>query len=257
VSLPLTVQILTTNNERTLRRCLESVSFAEDILIVDGGSTDGTLTIAREFTDRVLAHPYENYGAQQNWALEQGGREWVLVVDADEWVSPELRREIERLLAAGPPAEGYEVRRVNWYLGRRIRFSGWQNDRVLRFFRRDKGRFRRRRVASDAEVEGRTVLLGGVLFHEPYRDVADHVERLQRYSSWGARELIESGRRVGLGAVLLRPVARFLRGYLLRGGFLDGREGLILAGMTSFYVFLKYLKAYEQGTGRNRTDSEP
>lgn len=256
---PITVQILAQNGETYIRRCLESVTWAEHIQVIDGGSTDRTRDIAAEYTDSVHEHPYENYGNQQNWGIPHARHDWLLVVDSDEWVSTELRDEIQRLLAEGPACNGYWVRRVSYFLGAQIHYSGWQNDTVLRLFNRTKGGFKVRNVHSDAEVEAPVGRLTGVFYHAPYRGVVDYVNRVQRYTTWGGQELAKQGRRVSIWQIVSRPPARFLRGYVLRLGFLDGWRGLVLAMMTSTYVLLKYLKAYEiQNPGKfDNPDESP
>lgn len=242
---PITVQILTQNGEAYVRTCLESVQWAERVQVIDGGSTDRTVEIAREYTPHIYQNAYQNYGNQQNWGLNHAKHDWVLVVDSDEWVSPELQHEILALLAKGPDKNGYWIRRTSYFLGKKIRFSGWQNDLVLRFFNRTKGGFKVRNVHSDAMVETPVGQLRNVMYHAPYRNVTDYMARLQRYTTWGAQELVKQKKSITLLHVLTRPVARFFRGYLFRLGVLDGWQGFVLAFLTSTYVLVKYLKAYE------------
>lgn len=243
------VQVLTKNSGRTIRQCLQSIIDAGftggDILVVDSGSTDETLDVAREFGVRLLEHPFSTYGEQQNWALSQQTTEWVLVIDSDEWLSPELAAEIPRLIEGG--ADGYWLHRVNIYLGRTIRYSGWQNDRVLRLYRRERGRFSDRRDDhSEAIIDGTVASASHPLMHSPYADLTDHLNRIQTYSAKGADEFLARGKRVSVLGALARAKVRFFRSLVLRQGFRDGTEGLILAMMTSIYVLMKYLKAWER-----------
>lgn len=242
---PVTVVIPTCNEERNLPACLESVRWADEILVVDSFSTDGTLEICRGYGARVLQHPYENSAAQKNWAIPQARHEWILVVDADERVTPELRSEVEAVVSGqdrGRP--GFWVRRRNFFLGREIRHCGWQRDRVLRLFRRDRGRYEDRRVHAEVDLPDAGILRG-TLIHKSYRTLGDYLVKADRYATWGARDLLDAGRGAGPASILGHSWFRFLKMYVLEGGFLDGPHGLVLSVLGSFTVFLKYAKLWE------------
>ncbi|HVP29630.1 MAG TPA: glycosyltransferase family 2 protein [Myxococcota bacterium] len=242
----LSVCIIACNEERNLGRCLDSVSFADEIVVVvDGRSADATESIARARGCRVLVHPYAGNVAQKNVALDQARGEWVLALDADEGASPGLAAEIRRLLEGAPAEDGYELNRLTWHLGRWIRHGDFFPDWQLRLFRRARGRW------AGIDPHGRVALEGSVgrllepLHHWSYRDLADQVERIQEFSRVQAGALRAEGRRARLSDLLLRPPARFLRAYLLKAGFLDGVPGLVIAAATAFHVFLKYAKLWE------------
>jgi glycosyltransferase involved in cell wall biosynthesis len=250
VSAPRTAAVvITLDEEAHIRRCLESVAWADEIIVVDAESRDKTVQIAREFTDRVISRPWPGFAAQKNFALDQSTAEWLLSLDADEAVSPELREEIATTIAEAGACDGYAVRRRNMFLGQWIRHGGLYPDWQLRVFRRGRGRFVDRAVHESVRVEGRVGRLRGHLVHRSYEDVGDFFERAHRYSSLAAEEWIGQGRSVRTRELVLRPLARFLSMYLVRRGFLDGRRGLLLATLYAYYVFMRSAKVWE-GTRR-------
>lgn len=241
----MSVAVIALNEEERIRACLESVVWADEVIVVDSGSSDKTVEVAREFTDRVVFHGWEGYGAQKNFALDQCGRDWLLSLDADERVSEELRGEIAATLAADPPEVGFFVPRQNFFQGRWVRHGGWYPDYQLRLLRRGRGRFREVAVHESVRVDGRAGRLRAPLVHESYRGIRDFVARANRYSDLAAKELAAAGRGGSLLDLLLRPGARFVNMYLLRAGFLDGWRGLTLAILYAHYVFLRAAKVRE------------
>ena len=246
----LSVAIVALNEEERLRACLESVEWAEELVVVDAGSSDKTVAIAREFTDRVLFRDWDGYGAQKNFALGQCRGDWILSLDADERVSDALREEIRMALQAGGPEVGFYVPRRNLFHGRWVRHGGLYPDWQLRLFRRGRGAFVDRAVHESVRVDGPTGRFGAPLVHESYRSIADAVARLNRYSDLAAAALTQAGRGGSLVDLLLRPIWRFVSMYLLRAGFLDGWRGLVLAGLHAHYVFLRAAKVRERRWGR-------
>ncbi len=242
---PLSALVTTKNEERTIRACLESLRWADEVVVVDSGSTDGTVAIARSIADRVLEHEYENPAAQKNWALGQLSHAWTLILDADERVTPELRREIEGVLADPSRSDGYWIRRENYFYGRPIRSAGWQRDKVLRLFDRRKGAYRPVLVHEEVALDGRADRLRAKLLHEPYRDLDQYFEKWSRYSRWSAEELRRRGVRATGIRLLVRPWLRFARMYALEGGFREGRRGLVLCWLAAFSVFTKYARRWE------------
>jgi glycosyltransferase involved in cell wall biosynthesis len=241
----LSVIIPTFNEEETLPGCLDSVAFADEILVVDSFSTDGTLAIARERGARVVQREYGYSAQQKNWAIPQARHEWVLLVDADERVTAELRDELLRTLADGPMADGYWIRRANYFLGRRIRFCGWGTDRVIRLFRRDVSRYQDRQVHAEIDLPGPLPVLTHPLDHHTFRSFGQYWRKLDLYSEWGARQMYLEGRRPGAVQLLLRPIGRFIRMYILRLGFLEGAHGVVLSFLGAFTVYLKYARLWE------------
>jgi glycosyltransferase involved in cell wall biosynthesis len=245
----LSVTIVAWNEEERLRACLESVAWADEIVVVDGESTDKTVALAREFTDRVWVRAWPGFAAQKNFALEQATGDWVLSLDADERVTPELAERIRRILAedgAGQPgADGYSLPRKNIFWGRWVRHGGLYPDRQLRLFRRRAGRFVADAVHESVRVDGRVERLGEALLHHSYRSLEDFVQRSNRYSTLAAGEWTRRGKRAGIADLIFRPLGRFLSMYIIQRGFLDGWRGFVLAVLYADYVFLRMAKARE------------
>lgn len=249
----LSVAIITWNEEERLRACLESVAWASEIVVVDAESSDKTVAIAREFTDRVWIRPWSGFAAQKNFALDQTTHAWVLSLDADERVTPALRGEVEGVLAADGPADGYALARKNFFWGAWVRHGGLYPDWQVRLFRRGRGRFVQHSVHESVSVQGTVGRLTHPLVHESYRNLEEFVQRSNRYSTLAARQWLTGGRRVGLADLILRPLARFVSMYALKGGFLDGWRGLVLAVLYAQYVFLRTAKIWELQRERERS----
>ena len=245
MSAKLSAIIPTFNEEENLRECLESVRWADEVLVVDSFSQDRTVEIARELGARVLQHEYVNSAAQKNWAIPLAVHPWVLIVDADERVTLDLRDEIRELLTVEPPFDGYWIRRANHFLGRRMGHCGWETDRVIRLFRRDVARYQDREVHAEIELPGRAPVLRNPLLHYSFRSFRQYWRKMEVYSDWGASQLRREGRYAGWVSIALRPPIRFLKMYVVRLGFLDGIHGLVLCCLAAFTVFLKYAKLWE------------
>jgi glycosyltransferase involved in cell wall biosynthesis len=240
------VAVITWNEEARLRACLESVAWADEIVVVDAESADKTAQIAREFTERVFVRPWSGYALQKNFAIEQATGDFVLSLDADEEVPAALREEIEAVLADDGAADGYRVPRRNVFWGRWVSHGGLYPDWQLRLFRRGRGRFVTRAVHESVEVTGRVGRLRTALVHRGYRDVSDFLERANRYSTLAADDWVRAGRRARRRDVLLRPAGRFLSMYVLQRGFLDGWRGFLLASLYAYYVFVRSAKIWER-----------
>jgi len=242
----LAVCVITLDEEDRIGECLDAVTWADELIVVDSGSADRTAAIARAKGARVVVREWPGYAAQKNFALEQASSDWVLSIDADERVTPELAAEIRGLLAAPPEGiAGCSVPRRTWYLGRWIRHGGWYPDRKVRLVRRGRGRWEGSLVHERLVAEGPTRELHGDLLHYTYRDIADHLRRIDRFTTEAAQALAAAGRRSGLLGMLVHPPAKFLKMYLLRAGFLDGAPGFVVAVLGGYYVFLKYAKLWE------------
>ena len=239
------IVVITLDEEDHLRRCLESVAWADEIVVVDAESRDKTVQIAREFTDRVISRPWAGFATQKNFAVEQTTGDWVFSLDADEEASPELREEIATAIADPQACDGYAIRRRNVFLGRWIRYGGLYPDWQVRLFRRGRGRFIERAVHESVSVEGTLGRLRGHLTHCSYNGVTDFFDRANRYSSLAADEWIRAGRRVRARELVVRPLGRFVSMYVLQRGFLDGRRGLLLAALYAYYVFMRSAKIWE------------
>ncbi|MCX6545617.1 MAG: glycosyltransferase family 2 protein [Acidobacteria bacterium] len=246
----LTVTIVTLNESANIAAALESVSWADEIVVVDAQSTDDTVAIARRFTDRVVTREWPGYVAQKNYAASIASGDWIFSLDADERVTPELAREIKTLLKGDLPCAGYRVPRVSHYLGRWIRSTDWYPDYQLRLYDRRRARWTGRYVHESVNAEGQVARLGSALQHYPYRDVSHHLATIDRYSSLSARQMFEDGRRASAVQLAFHPPAAFLRNYLARGGVRDGAAGLIVSILNSYYVFLKFVKLWEMGRSK-------
>ena len=248
----LSVAIITLNEEHNLPRTLASVAWADEIIVVDSGSTDRTVEIARSFNARVIERPWPGFAAQKNFAIAQCTGAWVLTLDADEELTPELQQEIRALIATQPAADAFYLRRRNLFLNRWMKHGGFYPDAKLRLFRRSAPlEFEPRPVHETIAFTGPTATLQGDLIHHAYPTLATYIEHMDRYSTLGAEILITKGRtsRSPLAFawnVLLVPVISFKWNYFFRLGFLDGREGLLLHLYQAAYTSWKYAKAWEK-----------
>jgi glycosyltransferase involved in cell wall biosynthesis len=250
----LSVVLITLDEEANLPRTLKSVNWAQEIVVVDSGSTDGTLEIARKAGARVFEEPWKGFAAQKNSAIAHATGDWVLSLDADEEVSPELAREIQGLLAGEPRFSAYRIPRLNHFLGKPLRHGGYWPDPKLRLFRRGSARFAQRPVHETIEATGPVGTLKNPLIHHCYPTLDEYIEHMNRYSSAGAGLLVDSGRAPRsllalLWNALLNPLATFLYNYFFRLGFLDGREGLLQHLNHSVYIHWKYVKAWQAAKG--------
>ncbi len=241
----ITVLIPCFNEEEMIEGCLESVKWADEILIVDSFSTDKTLEIARKYNPHIIQHEYINSAAQKNWAIPQAKYPWVLIVDADERVTPQLRDEILEILEKGTEYSAFRIYRQNHFMGFKINHCGWDKDDVIRLFRRDKGRYEEKHVHADMIIDGKIGVLKGKLLHYTIRSFEQYMKKFDRYTSWAALDRSKKTKKVKWYHITLRPLWRFFRQYILKLGFLDGMPGLILCILASFSVFMKYAKLWE------------
>jgi len=241
----LSVTIIAWNEEERLRACLESVAWADEIVVVDAESADKTVQIAHEFTDKVSVRPWPGFAAQKNFAIAQATGDWILSLDADERVTPELRDRVCAILKDEGAVDGYSIPRRNIFWGAWVRHGGLYPDYQLRLFRRGVGRFVEDAVHESVRVTGRVDTLSEALLHHSYRDLEDFVRRSNRYSTLAAQDWLRRGRRVSVPSLVMKPLGRFFSMYVLRRGFLDGWRGLVLAVLYAEYVFLRMAKAWE------------
>lgn len=240
----LSAVVPTLNEAPNIEDCLKSLRWADELIVVDSHSEDDTVRIAEGLADRVDLHPFESFSKQKNWCIQRASHRWVLMVDADERIPPQLRDEIKRVLSA-PDMDGYWIRRKNHFLGKHIRGAGWGRDKVLRLFDREKGNYPERLVHEEIHLRGRARVLKEPLLHYPYSDLEEYWEKFHRYAWLSAMELKRQGRKGGVGALVLRPPARFMRMYFVQMGFLDGFHGLLLSGLSAFQVYTKYARLWE------------
>ena len=241
----LTVTVITLNEAAHIEAALASVAWADEIIVIDSGSTDGTVEKARPLATRVEQRDWPGYGAQKNRASELAAHDWILSIDADERVTPELAAEIRATLEQ-PRATGYRIPRVTYYLGRWIRSTDWYPDLQLRLYDRRVARWNHRRVHERVELDGPPGRLRHELQHLAYRDVSHHLSTIDRYTTLAAEQSLADGRRTSPAAAVLHPPFAFLRNYVLRRGFADGSAGLLVSALNSYYVFIKLVKLWER-----------
>jgi len=242
----ISVAIIAYNEEHNIERALRSVAWADEIVVVDSQSTDRTVEICRRYTDNVVVHPWQGHIPQKNFALAQATNEWVLSIDADEEVSPELANSIKTILAQGPEFDGYAVKRKVFYLGKWVKHSGWYPDYRIRLVKKENACWGGESVHDVLEVNGSTTKIrDGDLFHYTYRDLSDHISKINSYTTIMAKNKFEACKRACWCDVVFRPILSFFKKYIFQLGFLDGFHGLIICVLASYYVFLKYLKLWE------------
>jgi glycosyltransferase involved in cell wall biosynthesis len=239
------VTIITLNEAPHIGAAIDSVAWADEIVVVDAGSRDDTVRLARERGARVETRIWSGWSDQKNFAAALANHDWIFSLDADERVTPDLAREIRTLLAGEPSARGYRMPRVTFHLGRWIRTTDFYPDYQTRLYDRRAARWRSRRVHESVSVDGPIGTLTHELQHLSFRDLADQIARIDRYTTLAALDLHESGRRASAADLLVHPPAAFLRNYVLRRGFLDGTPGLVISLVNAWGVFLKYAKVWE------------
>jgi glycosyltransferase involved in cell wall biosynthesis len=250
----LSVIVITKNEERNIEDCLNSVRWAQEIVVVDGGSQDKTLKLAKKFTKKVFVKPWEGYGASKNFALEQCTGSWILWLDADERVTEELGKEIQALTDQHTtPLSVYQMPRKAYFLGKWIRHCGWYPGYVPRLFKKGAGRFSENKVHERFEFAGAVGKLQSDLLHYTDPNLWHYFEKFNRYTTLAADEMMEKRTLFRVSQLIVRPVWVFVRMYVVKLGFLDGIQGFILSVLSSCYVFTKYAKLWELSTSTERS----
>jgi glycosyltransferase involved in cell wall biosynthesis len=243
---PLSVIVITKDEERNIRDCLDSVKWASELIVVDAGSTDKTVEIAKSFTKKVFERPWEGYGEAKNFALLQCTQQWVLWLDADERVSPRLRADIVASVKKNDPTVmAYSMPRMAFFLGRWIKHCGWYPGRIVRLFRPANAKFTTSKVHEELVVKGKVLDLAGDLYHFTDPDLKHYFTKFNKYTTLAAEEAVRKGKKASLLDLLIRPVWSFKKMYFFKRGFLDGLHGFILCVVSAFYVFVKYAKIWE------------
>jgi len=242
----LSVCIICFNEERNIKRCLDSSTWADEIVVVDSMSQDGTVAIAREYTDKVYQRQWPGYVDQKNFALSKAKGDWILSADADEEISQSLQYEIKKEIEKQNPKDGYRIPRRSFYQGRWIKHSGFYPDRQLRLFRRNKGYWVGKRVHERVHVSGKIGLLKNDLLHYPYKGtISGQLQAVDRFSTFLAENKFEEGERHSLFLLLLRPPLKFIEVYFFRLGLFDGLAGFIIALTSAYAMFVRYVKLRE------------
>ena len=239
----------TFNEADNLKELLPLLLWADELIVVDSFSTDNSVEIANQFGARVIQREYLNSASQKNWAIPQASNEWIFLVDADERPSAELLSEIKKILEQpekpGDPV-AYWIGRDNFFLGKQIRFSGWQNDAVIRLFKRDNCKYAEKEVHSEIIAEGTVGKLKERLLHYTYKNMSHFLAKMERYAKWSAGDYDAKTGKIGWFHLYLKPAFRFFKHYILKQGFRDGKEGIIISKVMAWSVFLRYVNLLEK-----------
>lgn len=244
----LTLIVPTFNEEEVLARCLQSAYYlADEILVVDSFSTDGTIEIAKNFGAKIIQREYENSASQKNWAIPQASHSWILLLDADEWLTSELNLEISNIISANaePVEFGFWIYRSNHFLGKRVRFSGWQGDKVIRFFKRDECTYEAQSVHSEIVTKGKISRLKNRMNHDTFKGITAWENKLIRYAEWQASDYEKRMGDVTIFHTIVKPAYRFIKHFIFSGGFLDGYVGYTISKYAAWSVSLRYQKVLE------------
>ncbi len=241
----LTAIIPTGNEEHNIRAVLESVSFADEIMVVDSFSTDKTVAIAKEYTNFILQREYKYSASQKNWAIPQASHQWILLVDADERVTPELKEEITNLLKDPPhDINAYWIYRMNHFMGKRVKYSGWQNDKVIRLFKRDFCKYEDKMVHAEILTTGNVGFLKNKFHHDTFISLDYHITKLNRYAAWQARDYDKKVNRLTPFHMIIKPLWGFFKHYVIQMGFRDGIVGLVISYLHAYSIWMRYAKLW-------------
>lgn len=241
----LSVTIITYNEEKNIRDCLESIKWADEIVIIDSGSTDKTVDICREYTDKVFFNPWPGMNEQKKFAMEKTSNPWILNIDADERVTPQLTSSILKILQ-NPEADGYRIPRKNFFLGKWMKHGGWYPDHVLRLFKKESAYYGGVNPHDKVIIKrGKVKTIKEPLIHYTYISFSEYIRKQSLYSTAAALELYKKGKRVNPLFIFFKSLWKFVETFILKRGFLDGTHGLIAAMGASYSIFQKYVKLWE------------
>jgi glycosyltransferase involved in cell wall biosynthesis len=249
----ITLIIPTYNEEKVLDRCIGSTKdLADEILVVDSFSTDDTLNIAKSHGARIIQRKYENSASQKNWAIPQASFSWILLLDADEWLTQKLFEELKQIKAQvhEPIESGFWIYRSNHFMGKRVRYSGWQGDKVVRLFKKEDCSYKIQSVHSEIMTSGKLSFLRSSLNHDTYKGISAWEEKLERYAEWQAQDYSQKMGKVTLFHTIIKPLFRFFKHYILSGGFLDGYIGFRISKYAAWSVWLRYKKVIKIRSNR-------
>jgi len=240
----LSVTIITKNEEANIERCLKSIRWVDEIIIVDSGSEDRTLEICESFNCEITRTHWKGFGLTKRMAVDLSINNWILSLDADEEVTDELKKKIQKILEL-TEFNGYRIKRKSFYLGKMINHCGWNRDYTLRLFNKNYGNFNEKIVHESVQLKGKIGLVEEILFHYTYPTIGSHIRKIDHYSSLGAKQAFGKKRKTTITSAVFRGLLKFIKMYFLQKGFLDGKIGLILSINSAYGVFLKYLKLWE------------
>ena len=241
----LSVVIITKNNESIIEKCLQSVAWADEIVVIDSGSTDNTISICNKYNCKVIESDWLGFGRTKQLAVKYASHNWIFSIDSDEVCSKQLKEDITHKINSENNVAGYRIKRQTYYLNKPIRYCGWQNDYPLRLFRKDKGTFNSNEIHEFVEIEGQIENIRSLLLHYSFPTISSHIEKMNIYTSLSARVSFEKNKQSSLLTAILKGSFKFFKMYVLQLGFMDGMPGLILSKNSAFGVYMKYLKIYE------------
>jgi glycosyltransferase involved in cell wall biosynthesis len=240
----ISITIITYNEERNIDRCLNSIQWADEIIVVDSGSTDQTLAICRQYHCKVIQKPWSGFGSMKHFAVDAASHDWIFSIDADEKMTDGLKSTIQQILKE-PQCAGYRIKRISYYLDKKIYYSGWNHDYPLRLFNRKYGNFNDKPIHESVKLSGKSDRIEEALLHYPYPTIASHVQKMNQYAELTAGWLTQNRKSSSLAMAILSSMIKFLKMYFLQMGFLDGKIGFVLAYNSAFGVYLKYIKLWE------------
>ena len=240
----ITAIIPTLNEEIYIEEAIKSVNFADEVIIIDSYSTDDTLVIAEKYNVKIIQRVFDDYSSQKNFAISKAKHDWVFLLDADEKITSELREELNILFEEEPKKDAYWIYRTNYFMGRKIKYSGWKNDKVIRFFNRYKCAYNGKLVHERIDVNGETGVIKSRFNHYPYKNFDHYVGKLNKYALLQAKMLLKDNNKLNGFHFVIKPLFRFINHYFLKLGFLDGRPGLVIAVLKSYGVFARYTKLW-------------
>ena len=236
----LTAIIPTRNEEHNIVDAIKSVAFTDEIMVVDSFSTDDTIKLAKPLANTILQRKYENSASQKNWAIPQAKYEWILLLDADERVTPELKEEIISIINSTTEFSGFWIKRQNYFMGKKVRFSGWQGDKVIRLFKRDECQYENKHVHAEIVSSGKIGILNNILTHNTFISKQAYLNKIERYARWQAKDYDKKIQTITLFHTLIKPSVRFFKHYFLQLGILDGHVGFIISVYQAKAVALRY-----------------
>ncbi len=236
----ITAIIPTGNEESNIVAAIESVSFADEIIVVDSFSKDKTIQLATPIVDVILQREYENSASQKNWAIPQAKHKWILLLDADERVTPELQEEVIEIINSNPKTSGFWIKRQNYFMRKKVRFSGWRGDKVIRLFKRDECRYEEKNVHAEIISDGEIGILKNNLIHNTFITKKIYLQKLKRYAKWQAKDYDNRTQKITIYHTMIKPLFRFLKHYIIQLGILDGYVGFIISLYQAKAVKMRY-----------------
>ncbi len=243
----ITALVIAFNEEKNILGCLESIKWVDEIIVVDSFSTDKTVELARNFTDKVIQRKWEGFSSQRKFSLEQAGNEWILSLDADERITDELKNSILKIIETDTTYSGFKIARRNYFLGKWIKSAFWYPDHQMRFFRKSKARMEDKLIHEGFEIDGDVGIIDGDIIHYSYSSLEDAISKINKYSSLAAKQ--KADKRVGVLDIFLRPLSAFITDFISRKGYKDGFHGFLVSWMNSMTTLMTYTKIWERQKG--------